>query len=367
MTSVLTVLLLGAGPLMAQMVNLQAQPLEESVTPADPTPKPAKKSKKTAKKNSAKKEAKTSAPEEPPPEIFHPPVQSNDAAEILYPDQLGEQVSEAVVGLANRLDSFFGEERADDEKNGSTLRIIPSHTFYDHRKEVRELGINVNLKLRNLEKKARKLEAAVKEELLQTAETLTGKDSSAPGSEGKPPENKVKKYNDEEEWHYNFESRLAARPAIYYSGKVRVRRNYQQEFFLHHFSISAGWDTDDRWTQKYSLNSDHALNEILLLRVVNDANWYMTRKSFQTVHGPSLIQTINAYNSISYNFRLTFTNEGSDFHHIETAYSINYRHGTPSKRIFIDVIPAYTYPRFDHYRENKSLELKLEYFFGDLN
>ncbi len=334
-------------------------PLEERPTEVPkPKPKPKPKAPNIKKRPSImtnKPDPKHKAPKVLPSELMGPPKKSDDAAEMLYPDEIGKKVSHLVVGLANRLDSFFGEERSDDEKNGSTLRLVPSYTYYDNRKPVTEMGVNLNLKLINLESKAKKLETSLREGILETAgQPKPGNRPKGPGLE------------EEETWHYNFESKLAARPAIYYSGKLRVRRNFDGEFFLNHFSLSAGWDTDDYWSQKTGFQSDHALNESVLFRFINEANWFITKKSFQTTHGPSLIQTINKYNSVSYNFRMLFGIEKNDFEHLESSYSINYRHGTPSKRIFIDLIPAYTYPRSESYGEIRSFEIRLEYFFGDV-
>jgi hypothetical protein len=305
-----------------------------------------------------KKVEKAAAKPPTPEEFVGPPEKSLDAADILYPDEIGQKVSVVVVGLANRIDSFFGDERSDDEKNGSTLRLIPSYTFIDGKKGVAEMGVNVNLKLKNLESKARKLEKSLRDEILETAGANKG-----PGGKGGLPQG----HQEVETWHYNFESKLAARPAIYYSGKLRVRRNFEQKIFLHHFSLSAGWDTDDYWSQRTSFYSDHALAETLLFRFVNEANWFISRQTFQTAHGPSLIQTINKYNSVSYNYRLMFGTLKNVFHHVQTSLSLNFRHGTPSKRIFIDLIPSYSYPKEDSYREVRTFEIRFEYFFGDID
>jgi len=312
---------------------------------------PLTKSKKTKSKNVKKKIS------DPPLFVGPPKPPKEDIAEILYPDEFGDKVSQAVVGLANRIDSFFGAERSDDEKNGSTLRIVPSYIMYEHQKAVAELGINLNLKLLNLESKAKKLEKAIRDEFVE---------SSNEKKENLPKSKKNQPVLTEDDWHYNFESKLASRPAIYYSGKLRARKNYTGTVLLHHFAFSAGWDTDDQWSQKTSLFSDKALNELLLFRFGNEINWLITDQLFQTTHGPSLIHTINKYNFISYNFRLLFQNEKNRLMHYSTTYSINYRHGTPSQRIFIDLIPAYTYSKDDYFSEIKSFEIRFEYFFGDL-
>lgn len=282
---------------------------------------------------------------------------STDAAEILYPVAIGETVSSMVVTLANRLDSFFGDERSDDEQNGSTLRLTPSYTFYDKKPDVTELGININLKLKNLEAKAKEIEAKLRNEVITTAGEIGGVGGTSAAA---------KKATKKDFWHFNFESKLAARPAIYYSGKFRLRRNLEFGPLVHHIAASAGWDTDVKWSQVNNLTSDLAITDEFLFRFLNESTWRISKQEFQTIHGPSLIQNVNKYNSVSYNIRYLFAVDYEEFQHTNSIYSINFRHSTPSKRIFIDLIPSYAYPRDDFYHEVRSIELRIEYFFGDL-
>lgn len=293
------------------------------------------------------------------PQDYGPLEEQPTTIDALYPEELATTVSDLVVGLANRLDSFFGQERSDDERNGSTLRLTPSYTFYSYQPPAPEMGVNLNLKLRNLEAKAKAVEATLREEILEKTELTDGLNNLRGAPSGRET-------NNEDFWYYNFESKLAARPALYYSGKFRVRKNFTGDFFLHHFSLSAGWDSDDYWSQRTGLSSDHALSETLLFRFNNDADWFISRDSFQTAHGPSLIQNINKYNSVSYNFRVVGGLINSNYEHFDSNYSINYRHGTPSQKIFADLIPTYSYPRWNNYREVRSFEFRLEYFFGNL-
>lgn len=314
---------------------------------------------KTSKKKPNAKPQKTTPVEEPPvslPEKVGKGEDTKDAVDALYPKAIGVTVSDAVVGMANRIDSFFGDTRSDDERNGSTLRLTPSYTFYNDRPNYFELGVNLNLKLRNLETRAKEFETSIRNELLE--QTPLG-DAPFIGEIIKPKK--------EEQWHVTFESRLAARPALDYQAIFRVRHNFVTGELVHHFSISGGWDTTNAWTQKTSLVSDKILKEDLLFRFINEANWFVTNEFFLTTHGPSIIHTVNKYNSVSYNVRVTAGKENGALVRTESLFNINFRHGTPSKRIYLDLIPGFSYPRSLSYKEVRSFSLALEYFFGDLN
>jgi hypothetical protein len=265
-----------------------------------------------------------------------------------------------VLILSNRLDSFFGEERADDLQNGSSLRIVPSYTFYDHTKGVFELGVNLNLKLKNLDEKTKKIETAIRESILPEKITNPNK--------GKTPSAvaAAKAKEEAQPWHYNFESKLIARQSIYYSGKIKVRRTLQDSIFLHQFALSFGWDTDDKWNQRTSFYTDNALTNNLLFRFSNDGDWFISRKTFQTSHGPSLIQTLNKYNSVSYNVRYLMGIIDNSYKHVQSEINVHFRNGTPSNKIFIDLIPALTYSLATDFKEVRSFQIRIEYLFGDI-
>jgi hypothetical protein len=289
----------------------------------------------------------------------------SSAVEALYPDEIGQDLSDLVLKLSNRLDSFFGEERNDSELNGSTLKVVPSYTFYNNTDNVFELGVNLNLKLKNLESKARKLENKIKEEILPDHFGSSAKDKNSNSSSDKST-TKSKAIEEAESWHYNFESRLAARPAIYYSGKIKLRRGFEDAIFLHQFALSFGWDTDDYWSQRTSFYTDRALSDSVLFRFAHDGDWYINRQKFQSSHGPSLFQTINKYNSVSYNMRYSMGILDDYYQHVESTITINYRHGTPSKKIYIDLIPGWSYPLAQDFKENRSFQIRIEYLFGDV-
>ncbi len=153
---------------------------------------------------------------------------------------------------------------------------------------------------------------------------------------------------------------------VHYAFKANTNNeilNLIREFGLGADCVSGN---EIRKARELNFSSDKALEEFLLFRFSNDLNWFLSEKLVQATHVPSLIQSINKYNSVSYNFRLTFGNEKNKLQHLSTVYSINYRHGTPSQRIFIDLIPTYAYPKDDYFTEVKSFEVRFEYFFGDL-
>lgn len=275
-----------------------------------------------------------------------------EQTEILYPEEFGSDLSSQVLTLSNRLDSFFGEPRADDEKNGSTLKLSPAIKFYADQSSEFELGVNLNLKLKNLEKKAEQWAKNIQEKFFDENDNKTSELNSGPVDEN-------------QRWYFNLENKLVSRPAIYFGIKFRARRNIIQELFVHHISFEGGWDSEYYWHQISVLHSDIQIRENILFRFVNEAGLFFTQDRVITTHGPSLLQTINQYNSISYNARVYFDRVNNSIEHLNSTINVDFRNGTPTKKIYLDIVPEFSYPRINNYKEVKSIFLRLEYVFGD--
>lgn len=291
-------------------------------------------------------------------ELIPPPEPQKGTTDVLYPEQLGEHISTAVVVLANRLDSFFGTPRSDDENNNSTLRLTPSYTISSDNEGGSEFGVNLNLKLKNLEEKQRDFEETIKDEIL----TTTGMADNSPAA---PTPQRLRYGMKDEPWRTNFESRLTFRPAPFVGGTFRIRKNFNYPLFINRFAATFGWDMDERFTQGFEFVTDSLINTNWLFRFQNNSKWFITHERLTTQHSPMLLQTLNKYNSLSYRVDYSFLNEGPYFKHTATVYSVTFRNSTPSKLIFFDIIPAYTYALDNDFREVRSIKFQLEYFFGN--
>ncbi|MCR9205410.1 MAG: hypothetical protein NXH75_12580, partial [Halobacteriovoraceae bacterium] len=69
-----------------------------------------------------------------------------------YVDQAHQGVSSTILFISNRIDSFFGNQRGDDEANGSRLRVFYDSTFQQNQKLNKKADVRFTLRLPQLER-----------------------------------------------------------------------------------------------------------------------------------------------------------------------------------------------------------------------
>lgn len=258
-------------------------------------------------------------------------------------------ISRRVVRLANSVDSIFGDQRAVDEYDGSTLRITQNALLSESGFSTQDLQLSLNLQLPNLHDLEKRAKAAI------TSDSV---------DEGESQEQVSEEFKKQNPWEFRHESGVRTRwPASYFT-QVRARRNYLTMAVVHHLLLQLGWDSETEWEQKTSLSSDYAINRDFLFRFLNEANWAMTNHLFGTIHGPSVIQKIDDSSAISYDARFTTKFEGDDWYINNYTLGSTYRKAFWGRRFFFELKPEMSWPKWDRHGFNWNIYMSFELLFG---
>lgn len=262
-------------------------------------------------------------------------------------------ISKRVVNLANSVDSIFGDRRATDEYDGSTLRVTQGATVAESGFSTNDLSLSLNLQLPNLQKMEKRMREKLSQDLggekVEAAEEETAQEIFK-------RENAV--------WDFNQESGIRTRWPPSYFSQVRARRNFLTVAVVHHVLLQLGWDSESEWEQKNQLLSDYAISKGLLFRFLNESNWAMTNHIFGTIHGPSLIQQIDDSSAISYDARLLTKWEGDNWYINNYTLGSTYRKALSGRRMFIELKPELSWPKIDGHLFNWNFYISFELLFG---
>lgn len=265
-----------------------------------------------------------------------------------------------VFTLSNRLDSFFGEKRADDEANLSTLRLVHSNYFSESGAQSDDFQARMNLRLKNIEDFGLRLQ----ESILRFFEL----DNSAAGSGG--PEGtggQIEKARAElKKWNLNWENRVGITRTLDLFSILRARRNFEGDPFTHRFYQEVGWSNIDEWQAVTSLNSDKELTPALLFRIINEFHWAMTAHTYTTTHGPSFIQSLDENNSISYDARFFTKEEEQAWYGEGSSLGVNFRRRFQNRWLFLDISPQVSFARATNFHRDLNITIRLEAAMGDL-
>lgn len=293
-----------------------------------------------------------SSPAEEPPDRTIPILES---AQKLF----GTQANFA----ANRLDSFFATERADDEFGRSRIRIRS-------RFEIRERAVSdlnntyrINLRLPHLEEKfkydyyqddAEKMKKEQKAERAKKAEQKIEDERRL-----------LEKDKINEGWIFNSDIGVSAAIPPKLITRARVRKNNVTGTLIHRFSEQLTYITDESGlVEETRVDSDHIYSEDFVFRFVNYKRWQVLKKDFNTDHGPTFLHRVSENNAFVYGFTMQTIIKNGIWYTTNYRLSVNYRRNLYHQWIYLDVIPGLDFPKEWSFRRTPFVILQLEVLFG---
>jgi len=273
-----------------------------------------------------------------------------------YLEETRKTLSTRVLRLADTVDTLFGEKRVDDQKNWSTLRLSQRIVLKNGSSGFENPTMTLNLHLPNVQK----IERSIQDWLKQSVE----KAGEVAGISG--DSNGVSQVSEENLWTVHSESGIILANPLNYFARLRLRRDFIFEKFVHSFYEQIGWSKIGLWEEETSLTSDYAISRDLLFRFVNVKSWAISNDILSSAHGPSLIQQLSDNEAVSYDLRFFTLEENHRLYGEKLAVGSTFRTRLPMRWIFIDVNPEIAWERTTNFITQYNLFFRLELVFGNL-
>lgn len=283
------------------------------------------------------------------------PAPAPEPRKPLLLDRTRSLISGRLIKLANNLDSFFGEQRADDELNRSSMRVSYDYRLRQEKTPTDDTQVRFNLRLPNLEKLFRFSIEKNEPTELERDQRPPGATDVAPAEA--PAETPV------DPWRFRSDVGLnVSYPPVVFA-RSRLRKNWIFPWFIQRFSEEFGYFTDRGWVQNTTVFHDQALTKSLLLRFVNQQDWAISDKVFRTAHGPSLLTDVSEDDAVSLNLRMTSVVE--DYWYVNNYnVSVAYRRNLRDQWLFGEIVPGVDFPKSEAFRRAPSILLRIETLFA---
>ena len=256
--------------------------------------------------------------------------------------------------VANRLDLFFADQRADDELARSRIRIRKSYEIRERALMVTKTQFRFNIRLPNLEDKFK-------------FEFKSKKDEKDKKPKAKGGENTLLAQNElDRTWQFRGDVGFNASipPTILTRG--RLRKNTTSGDIIHRFVEELVWYSDKDWQENTTLDSDLPIDEDRLIRFRNFADWRITRHKFFTTHGPSLFQRISDDEAIAYGPSLSTIVDNGSWYVTNYRLGVTYRRNLYKQWIYSDITTGLDFPKIWSFRRTPFVLLQLEALFGGI-
>ncbi|WP_347358676.1 hypothetical protein [Bdellovibrio sp.] len=268
-----------------------------------------------------------------------------------YLEGTRELLSARVIRLSESVDALFGNTRADDQRNTSTLRV--SQTYYIRRGSLGadDPGTSLNLFLPNL----KRWEKAMQDKIQLPQRGDESDVSVTPSAVA----------DEERLWDLNSETGLVVAIPVNYFARLRLRRSFLLGYFENSFFEQLGWSKKNEWEERTSLTTDYAFSRDVLFRFVNEANWAMTNRDFDTHHGPSVIRTLSEHSALSQDFRYNTKLIGRAMYSESFVLSSTFTQRLPMQWIYLKTTPSLSWSREDGFTPAWALYMTVELVFGN--
>lgn len=278
-------------------------------------------------------------------------------------------LSADIVGLSESVDTFFVNDRIIDGRNTTHLRVISSLSAIERTGMADNVDVRLRFRLPRLEKKIQfevnNLDNSLSNETTQRTTTTL---NSQVRNQQQNTTAGFSFFKDVLGLQSKFTLGFIFRDFAPF-GNFRLSKNILLSDKDNIMMISDVFgDTEDRTGHRATIYYDHAFSKRLLFRFFNESVYKHEFYSFETQHGFSLYQTLSDRHSIAYISQLRSENLTGDSSFYLRSYDLFtlYRYRAYKKHMFIDLIPAVSFPKEYEFKSNWSFTLRLEIIFGSV-
>ncbi len=264
---------------------------------------------------------------------------------------------------ANRLDSFFATERADDEFGRSRIRIRSRYEIRERAVAEQENQYRINLRLPHLEEKFKY--DYYQDDVENNKKVKKSEQDKKDKKKADYERHLLEKDKVNEGWIFNSDIGVSAAIPPKLITRARVRKNLVTGTLIHRFSEQLTYITDESGlVEETRVDTDHIYTQDFLFRFINYKRWQVLKKDFNTDHGPTFLHRVSENDAFVYGFTMQTIIQEGIWYTTNYRLGVNYRRNLYHQWIYLDVVPGLDFPKEWSFRRTPFVFLQLELLFG---
>lgn len=283
-------------------------------------------------------------------------------------DSTHERISKEILSLSNKIDSFFGDERIDDEDNESRIRFFTVTTFEESKDPFTRGRYKIQLKLPKTEKRLQLVVRSDENEDEQGQENNPNQEGTTGARENLDdtasaalrflpnlPDIKV-----------STDMGLRIRgwpPQLFARARLRKTLNFGKWLFRPIEKLL--WVDREGWYSQTDLNFDYRINSSWLFRYVNKINWDDQDYIVHYNTGPVWYQELSDRIGLNYS-ALAYFEDTPSWAANRYILSIGFRQLLYKEWFFWEITPSIAFDRESRFFRTPALAIKFEAIFGSI-
>lgn len=275
-------------------------------------------------------------------------------------DDTHTTVSEMIETMAKRVDQFFGNDRAFQESNETSLQISLDYISEEDNVAQFESRVRGKLVLPGTERRLRLIVESDPEEL-------------DPESPGKNPIDALESTNnyiiglegERLRGDWQFRPSLGVKPGMspQLYGRVRAIRYFDLDKWVARFQSTAAWFSSDGKSLSATTDFDRRINDKLLFRASTGLRWRIDDEVTDASQVFTLYQRMASKAKLAYDIGV-IGNDETNWRVTDQFVRLRYRRLVYKDWAFMEIQPMASWPETNDFHEELSLLVRLELNFG---
>ncbi len=263
-------------------------------------------------------------------------------------------VSKGVIDIAKRLDSFFRDERVEEEVKQSRVKLRTSIEFSEYESTGFKHSLNVKLTLPQLRNKWQLFIDNLPDELERNTINLDDTETAA---------GLQYRLSEKLEWlTLNGGIKVKSRPVPFL--KLRSKKSFDFDPWAIHGTQFLFWFEDDGFGETSRLDLERRLNHILFFRAVSQATWPEISHGIEWEQIFSLFHRLHQRQALGLTLFAQGPTEPSTVVE-EYSATVRYRFSVYRDWLFFEIAPEINFSRENNYKLNPTIHFAVETIFGE--
>lgn len=275
-------------------------------------------------------------------------------------DATQADLSKRIFGVSQTVDSFFGDDRIENEVNSSVVRLNYLTTVVESEPIRNDFRIKTKLALPRTQRRLNLVLESVRdlgrEEVDRVNDVLNGE-----GGEVSAALRYI--VFDSQKWNFHTDGGIKARIPLDPFGKFRLRYRTPIGDWEHRITETVLWFDSSGWEAETEVTFDREINENWFFRFINTTHWKDEESTTKIDHSINWFQKIDEDKGFSYHIGAGGNNRPNI--HVESYYvSIGYRKRIHKDWMFFNVSTGFQFPRAREWEATPFIIFNLEALFG---
>ncbi|MDA0321659.1 MAG: hypothetical protein O2923_02940 [Verrucomicrobia bacterium] len=281
-------------------------------------------------------------------------------------DTTHAHVSSRVQRTANKIDSFFGNERIDDEAQGGRVRVRSSLEYGERGDLNSKIKVRAKLALPNLEERFNLVFGTEDDDGI--VNPILNSDDIA----GLVDEVDDADYSSAlryiiaatEKWNTSLDGGFKFRTDVDPFGRARTRRTFELDGWSMRATERITWIEDDGWKSESSIAAERNLTDSLFFRAGSQATWREHKDGAELEQGLGVTYQIDDHRAVTLQGGVRSVTRPANTVE-EYGASLRYRKQFYKEWLYYEIEPRASFPDERDFRFTPTIAFIVEMIFGD--